>query len=467
MSEEIQKFIGDQLSVWPLAAANFRALKQVREKSVRIGQIEARVQFNPERVASSTANPEKIDRPCFLCESGRPREQFHLPFEGRKGRRYHVQINPYPIFPGHLVVARDLHTPQSIWHNFVDMMDFARENPEYLVYYNGPYAGASAPDHMHFQAVPANALPLRRAIDDWLDSGLAQPLTVQQDARLYHYEGYCRGIYALRAATPKSLAKLFYRLVDCAPYSDPEPLLNLYVYTCGGEFRCFAALRRALRSHHYAAGESCITCGAAEMAGVFVAPFEKDFEAACPEQLAEILSEVGLSEEDERMVSWRLNRTQPKIDVKVLWGKQIRFEMISDGAGPQQLTLSPDGKSIMYGGAQYDELYFDSVTRSTNFAEPSFVLYTEFGPFRYAGSVKFYVEDGDIVASNHVGVENYMLASLSRKSEVTDEEVISLRTELLGAPSALLPAYAGLTFGINPAVRDALDRTWGKTLSEK
>lgn len=473
MSEEIQKLIGDQLSVWPLAAANFRALKTVSRKKMRVFSLPAVVQFNPSRVASSTADPDIPNQNCFLCEDGRPKEQFHLPFDGRKERKYHIQVNPYPIFQNHLVIARGEHVPQSIWHNFVDMMDFARENPEYLVYYNGPRAGASAPEHMHFQAIPQNSLPLQKAIDKWLDAGKAEPLTVQQDASLFRYDRYCRGIYALRADTPKSLAKLFYRLVDCAPL-DPkgsEPLLNLYVYTYGSEFRCFVALRRALRSHHYADGVSCITCGSAEMGGVFVAPFEADFQTATTGLLEAILDEVAIGAEEQDMVNWRLNRTQPKIDVKVLWGKTISFEMISDGAGPQRICLSEDGKRIMYGGVAYDELYFDSVTKSTNFAEPSFILHTEFGAFKYAGSVKFFVEAGDIVASNHVGIENYLLSYLSRKSVPDSFEqlkalTVSLRTELLGAAPELVPAYVGLTYDVNPRVRAALDLTWGKTLSD-
>ena len=101
--QDIRKFIQDQLSVWPLAAANFRALKTVETKNVTVFGLPCRVQFNPERAISSTADtsPEAIAaRPCFLCEEHRPPEQRHLKFEGRKGRTYNIQINPLPHFPG-------------------------------------------------------------------------------------------------------------------------------------------------------------------------------------------------------------------------------------------------------------------------------------------------------------------------------------------------------------------------------
>ena len=60
--QELRKFIKDQLSVWPLAAANFRALKTVATKDVTVFGLPCRVQFNPERAISSTADtsPEAI-----------------------------------------------------------------------------------------------------------------------------------------------------------------------------------------------------------------------------------------------------------------------------------------------------------------------------------------------------------------------------------------------------------------------
>ena len=100
MSAEISKFIRDQLSVWPLAASNFRALKKASVKEFSLGGITVKAQFNPCRIASTTAetDPDSIAaRPCFLCADNRPPEQFHLPFEGRKSRHYNIQVNPYPI----------------------------------------------------------------------------------------------------------------------------------------------------------------------------------------------------------------------------------------------------------------------------------------------------------------------------------------------------------------------------------
>ncbi len=470
--DEITKFLQDQLSVWPLASSNFRSLKQADVKQIKVFDLPCLAQHNPCRIASTTAEVDPVSlssRPCFLCVAHRPAPQFHIKFEGRKDRHYNVQVNPYPIFPNHFVIARDIHSPQSIWHNFVDMMDFARKYPDYLVFYNGPHSGASAPDHMHFQAIPNSLLPLQKAVDDFL-SGSPEPLTSGQDAKLYHFNGYCRGVYVLRSDTPKSLAKLFYRLVDSAPMveGESEPRLNLYIYCHAQEYRCFVILRGEVRSHHYyAKGEDHLTMtpGAADMAGYFVCPKMDDFQKLDSSLLEQMLSEVSISAKDEDMVAWRLTRTQPRYNVPILMGDEISFEMLSDGAGPQAVKYK-DGR-IEYGGVLYDELFFDSVTRSKVFGEPSFVVECSSERLSFAGSLIFDVYDGTIRAINRIGIENYMLSVLSQTfPEETDierlkNEAINLRTAITRG-EVPLREYKGLSIKISNYVRQAIDLCWGK-----
>ena len=143
--------------------------------------------------------------------------------------------------------------------------------------------------------------------------------------------------------------------------------------------------------------------------------------------------------------------------------RRILFEMISDGAGPQRVSLS-EGR-ICYGGALYDELYFDSVTRSTVFAPASFIIYGA-EPRRYAGSIRFTVEGGTIRASNHIGIENYLLSKMSEELspdlplEETKKEVIRRRTEIMAETEH--QEYKGLTIEILTNVRQAVDLTWGQ-----
>ena len=148
-NKSIYKFVGDQLSRWPLACDNFRALKNVKVREMDAGGLKVKLQFNPARMISSAAKLNKEDiakRRCFLCRENRPVEQIMLKFEGRKNKKYDILVNPYPIFPDHLVIAKSNHTDQSIWHRYVDMLDLARKYTGYTFFYNGPKSGASAPD---------------------------------------------------------------------------------------------------------------------------------------------------------------------------------------------------------------------------------------------------------------------------------------------------------------------------------
>ena len=529
--QDIRKFIQDQLSVWPLAAANFRALKGVRTKELAVYGLPCRVEFNPERAISSTADtsPEAIAaRPCFLCAQNRPPEQFHIPFEGRKGRKYHVQVNPYPIFKDHLVIVRDEHLPQAIWHHLPDMLDFAVQNPGFTVFYNGPESGASAPDHLHFQAAPRHLMPLEEAVDAFLDAP-GEALASVKDAALYRYPGFARGIFALKATTSKSLTKLFYRLLDCTDRrpGETEPKFNLYAYAKGAELRLFVVMRVAKRSHHYSsagADHLTISPGAADMAGVFVTPREEDLDTVTGALLEEILDEVTLPKHDQEMIEWRLTRTQPLVSVGILAAEEICFEIISDGAGPQRVRWS-DGR-IAYNGMLYDELYFDSITRSTRFAEPSFILHDvvigidfhweQKRTLKYAGGLKFVVEGDKIRAINLVGMEDYLLSVISSEMkssaapDLLKAHAVISRSWLLarmhdrqiatdaacrpdrdsdypaipleGAQGVKTPKveiphwefdvcsddhcqrYQGLTMAVGDRVREVIDATWGQVL---
>ncbi len=497
--KELNKFIKDQLSVWQLASSNFRALKTAPSREVDVFGLKCRIQYNPRRVISSTADtsPAAIaSRKCFLCADNRPKEQFHLGFEGRKGRNYHIQINPYPIFRGHLVIVRDEHIPQEIWHHFPDMLDFAARYKDYLVFYNGPSSGASAPDHLHFQAIPKHNLPLEEVVDEFLDHP-GEPLATVKDASLYKFDGYAKGVFALKATTSKSLAKLFYRLLDCTDRGkgEEEPMFNLYAYVKNGEYRTIVVMRSAKRSHHFyseGADHLTISPGAADIAGLFVAPFREDYDKADTALLEELLSEVCVSEDEQNMIVWRLTRHQEKISVGLLSAKEIRFEIISDGAGPQTVKWH-DGR-ISYNGMLYDELYFDSMTLSTLFAEASFILYDvvigidfhwqQKRTFKYAGGLKFIVEGDRIAAVNCIGMEDYLMSVIS--SEMKSSASIELLKAHAVISRSWLKArlkdhkaghehfdvcaddhcqrYQGLTMAVGDDVCRAIDRTWGQVL---
>lgn len=456
MDNIIDKFVLDQLSVWPMAASNFRDLKNVETRSLEVGGLEVRLQHNPARIRSSAAKVDKASlqaRKCFLCSENRPQEQISMEFEGRKGRKYNILINPYPIFPEHLVIARNTHVPQSIWHRLPDMTDLARHHPSFTIFYNGPKCGASAPDHFHFQACPRGLMPLENDIDRLLDEKKAgKPaetltyLTSVQDAELFHYDKFTKGVFVLAATTSKSMSKLFYRLLDCLPQreDETEPMFNLLAWykpkpsqkisgiSHGrfGEYRAVLLARDKHRSHHYFTdGPDHLTMspGCADMAGLFIVPNTDDYQKLDPSMLESMLSEVSISGDTERNVIRKLTRSQQEVHVGIMSGKEIEFEIISDGAGRQKVVY--ENGRISYNGVLYDELTFDAQTMSAMFAEPTFILYgvtigVDFHWERrqtqkFAGTLKFIVEDDHIVAVNVIGAEDYLLSVISSEMKAS------------------------------------------------
>ena len=463
----IHKFVRDQLSQWPLAAASFRALKDVETREAEVNGLGVVMQHNPSRSRSTLAKTDKASveaRPCFLCRENRPPEQRFLPFEGRKGRKYEILLNPYPIFPAHLVVASASHEPQTIRNRYVDMLDLAHHFTDFTFFYNGPRCGASAPDHLHFQGAPRGLMPLEREADRLLDSieasygftGVpygeeeagANPdgleyLTSVQEAQVWHYKKFTRGVFLLRARTSKSMAKLFYRLLDCVPVpeGETEPMFNLLTwYKCrvsGSErplgnthglapfeYRAVVTLRAAHRPSLYFAEDPeriAISPGCADMAGLVIVPRCEDFVRLDAAILGRIFSEVSPDREAEETVVRRLTRRQKTVSVGIMSAGEISFEIISDGAGRRKVSYS--GGKISYNGDLFDELYFDAPTPSSLFAEPSFILYDM--PIgigfhwerrlsrKFAGALRFIVGDGKVIAVNEIGVEDYLLSVIS------------------------------------------------------
>lgn len=451
----LEKFVNDQLSLWPLACDNFRALKGVQSRIIDMDGLPVRIQFNPARIVSTSADVRESavkGRKCFLCRENRPQAQMHIRFEGRKSKKYDVLVNPYPIFQGHLVIASDRHVPQSIWKRYVDMLDMAKAFQGYTVFYNGPECGASAPDHFHFQAALRGQMPLECDIDSMLDTVKGMPadsvrsglvpgctldyLTSVQDAELFHYLKFIPGVFVIRAATSKSAAKMFYRLLDCAPSGQgtKEPMFNLLSWYSQGEYRSVVIFRGAHRPRRYfSEGEErlMVSPGCADMAGTVITPLQQDFEKMTPGLLAEIYADVCVSVETEKGILWRLVRKQQQLSVGIMSAKEIEFEILSDGAGPRSAVYK-EGK-IEYGGALYDELFFEALTPSMMFAEPSFILYgvtigVDFHWERkedqkFAGALKIVVDKDRLRAINIIGIEDYLLSVISSemKSSASEE----------------------------------------------
>ena len=151
MIHEVEDLFKRQLRAWPQLSTGVEGLARATTRSVRTDWFDIYIRHIPHRMASTTAGVDResvAKRPCFLCPANLPSEEEGLPFD----ENFTIYCNPFPIVDRHLTIAHREHGSQRIADQFGNMLDLAAALPGYFIVYNGPECGASAPDHMHFQA---------------------------------------------------------------------------------------------------------------------------------------------------------------------------------------------------------------------------------------------------------------------------------------------------------------------------
>ena len=203
IKDQVNELFEQQLSVWEMARNNFEGLKTVQIREFDFDGFGVKVQFNPARMVSSGAKVDAktiAQRKCFLCAANRPEVQ-----RGIEWRDYDILINPFPIFTRHLTIPRREHVDQRLVPYISDMFDLARELPDFVVFYNGPKCGASAPDHMHFQAGNADFLPL---VSDYFNLKAKGKCTkhnakfTTEGVDVYTIDNYLRVVYCIESSGP-------------------------------------------------------------------------------------------------------------------------------------------------------------------------------------------------------------------------------------------------------------------------
>lgn len=294
-SAQIDSFIASQIAEWPQAAGNFEALKGVKVKEVELPGWTVKVQFNPARIVSSSAKVDAKslkERKCFLCAENRPSVQRGIDWGGK----YTILINPFPIFPRHLTIPDRTHTDQLIAARIADMMQLASELADYTVFYNGPKCGASAPDHMHFQAGNSDFLTLGTALED------AELKTIATDgeANLALVDSLPLKVFVIDATDPAAGQRLFERLYAAIPVpeGEKEPMMNLLCYATPAGVRLVVIPRKRHRPSFYGTegeGTMLLSPASVDMGGVFITPLEKDFNALDAAKITQVLDELCLS----------------------------------------------------------------------------------------------------------------------------------------------------------------------------
>lgn len=308
LADKVETLFCQQLEVWDLAKKNYQSLKQVEVRIIPFGEMIYEVQFNPSRLVSSQAkvDPKSIgERRCFLCEGHLPKEQKGL-YAGINQHElkhdYQLLVNPFPIFRKHLTIPAREHTKQSIDERIGDMLELARQLPAYTLFYNGPECGASAPDHMHFQAGCRNVMPFEFA---W-ESMNKRLVKHTEDCTLWGINEKLNHVFLFKGSDKDWLIREFDEMkkqaLNLSVFADKkEPMMNILCYYADAEWYLFVFLRRCHRpAQYFAEGTDhlMISPGAVDLGGIVIAPLKKDFWQITKTDLESILHQVLISESD-------------------------------------------------------------------------------------------------------------------------------------------------------------------------
>jgi hypothetical protein len=278
---DVDHLLADQIARWPLLTRGVEGLRASQTRVERVAGHDLYVRHIPHRIISTTAAVDAASiakRPCFLCPSNLPKEEHGIPFDSE----FAIYCNPFPILERHLTIVRVDHRPQRIAGSFHSMLRLAEALPDSFILYNGPRCGASAPDHMHFQACSRALFPIEHDARD-----VAGP----------SFPDYGRRVFILRGQSISPLADRLQALMDIlenVTHSDGEPMVNIAAYYVDGQWTSFVFPRGKHRPRAYETGERTVSPATIDLCGVLVVPVEKDFMEIRGREIESIFEEVTL-----------------------------------------------------------------------------------------------------------------------------------------------------------------------------
>jgi hypothetical protein len=310
-ARQVNIMVERQRNEWELAAANYADLDRVQVKVLSFDGFEVALQHNPKRIVSSAANIDAQSiqsRPCFLCAQNRPSAQQGIPYHDE----FIVLVNPFPIFQKHLTIPSTAHKAQLIRNEFGNMLSLAKALPDYVVFYNGPRCGASAPDHFHFQAGLKGLMPIE---NDYRHETHCRLLHVRLKTRILLWQHYLRNIITLQGSSASGMETLFlnmYALMDEAVSGEDEPMLNILAWFEAGEWSVHIIPRKLHRPRqYYVAGDDQIIVSPAsvDLGGILIVPREEDIAKIDRKVVADIFSQVCLDDASFQKLLVNLKKT--------------------------------------------------------------------------------------------------------------------------------------------------------------
>lgn len=443
----ISRFFNRQLEVWTDARHRFRDLKHVETRQF---SDQLKLQWNPARIVSTGAKIDKKtlgERPCFLCDKNRPKEQMSKQID----EKFHLLANPFPILPVHFTIPARKHQPQLIYKNYGEMHRFISLHSDLMVFYNGPKCGASAPDHLHFQAGTNGILPLQT---NWqrLSRNLTDIISLNDEEKISVVRDFIVPAFVIISKSAESDEALFRRLYKAMPQrgDETEPMMNIISWRKGEEFISVVIPREKHRPEAYFAegdAQFVVSPGALDMSGLIITPREEDFRKLTEEKALSLLQECGVSEEKMNAIIAKLKASkdaedaaeasstlynkgkQPDVTVGIVSAQKIHFSLnkpyLAKGEkvlGEQVVEFSEGG--VLWNGNQYSQLTFHPQSADASFSLSDVTIGVNFHWERkenqtFLGTLRFVVESDKIVAINELPVEKYLESVISSEMSAT------------------------------------------------
>lgn len=443
----ISRFFNRQLEVWTDARHRFRDLKHVETRQF---SDQLKLQWNPARIVSTGAKIDKKtlgERPCFLCDKNRPKEQMSKQID----EKFHLLVNPFPILPVHFTIPARKHQPQLIYKNYGEMHRFISLHSDLMVFYNGPKCGASAPDHLHFQAGTNGILPLQT---NWqrLSRNLTDIISLNDEEKISEVRDFIVPAFVIISKSAESDETLFRRLYKAMPQrgDETEPMMNIISWRKGEEFISVVIPREKHRPEAYFAegdAQFVVSPGALDMSGLIITPREEDFRKLTEEKALSLLQECGVSEEKMNAIIAKLKASkdaedaaeasstlynkgkQPDVTVGIVSAQKIHFSLnkpyLAKGEkvlGEQVVEFSEGG--VLWNGNQYSQLTFHPQSADASFSLSNVTIGVNFHWERketqtFLGTLRFVVESDKIVAINELPVEKYLESVISSEMSAT------------------------------------------------
>ena len=443
----ISRFFNRQLEVWTDARHRFRDLKHVETRQF---SDQLKLQWNPARIVSTGAKIDKKtlgERPCFLCDKNRPKEQMSKQID----EKFHLLVNPFPILPVHFTIPARKHQPQLIYKNYGEMHRFISLHSDLMVFYNGPKCGASAPDHLHFQAGTNGILPLQT---NWqrLSRNLTDIISLNDEEKISVVRDFLVPAFVIISKSAESDEALFRRLYKAMPQrgDETEPMMNIISWRKGEEFISVVIPREKHRPEAYFAegdAQFVVSPGALDMSGLIITPREEDFRKLTEEKALSLLQECGVSEEKMNAIIAKLKASkdaedaaeasstlynkgkQPDVTVGIVSAQKIHFSLnkpyLAKGEkvlGEQVVEFSEGG--VLWNGNQYSQLTFHPQSADASFSLSDVTIGVNFHWERketqtFLGTLRFVVESDKIVAINELPVEKYLESVISSEMSAT------------------------------------------------